>query len=275
MISVTQKSKGGGLGKKRKETLRQRESAMMKEVERGWGEQEVEIICRDAVTGLEVSDQTLCDQSNRPAPKIVQCHTDPCPPKWIVGPWDACSLTCGGGIKERRVYCQQGRNNSKVDDVICSALIGHKARTHEPCNTHDCPSWFQGPWSQCSTPCGDDGVQTRVVVCRDARGHVTNACRLQDQPPTSRACPSQPACPSTAAPPTTITAPNRAPRQKVTPFSLFDDEEADEQEEDEKELKGVLVQQPTGSISSGSVPSALLSEKLQVGEISLVPTDPT
>ncbi|XP_045023585.1 ADAMTS-like protein 1 isoform X3 [Daphnia magna] len=239
------------------------------------GEQEVEIICRDAVTGLEVSDQTLCDQSNRPEPKIVQCHTDPCPPKWIVGPWDACSLTCGGGIKERRVYCQQGRNNSKVDDVICSALIGHKARTHEPCNTHDCPSWFQGPWSQCSTPCGDDGVQTRVVVCRDARGHVTNACRPQDQPPTSRACPSQPACPSTAAPPTTITAPNRAPRQKVTPFSLFDDEEADEQEEDEKELKGVLVQQPTGSISSGSVPSALLSEKLQVGEISLVPTDPT
>lgn len=59
----------------------------------------------------------------------------------------------------------------------------------------------------------------------------------------------------------------------MTPFSLFDDDEEDE--EDEKELKGVLVQQPTGSISSGSVPSALLSEKLQVGEISLVPTDPT
>lgn len=68
--------------------------------------------------------------------------------------------------------------------------------------------------SQCSTPCGDDGVQTRVVVCRDARGHVTNACRDQDQPPTTRSCPSQPACPSTMAPPTTATAPNRPPRQK-------------------------------------------------------------
>lgn len=98
-------------------------------------------------------------------------------PRWIVGPWESCSVSCGGGVKERRVYCQQGHNNSqvtittsihnifpvfiikicilnqnkqkkKVDDVICSALIGHKARTHEPCNTHDCPTWFQGPWSQ-------------------------------------------------------------------------------------------------------------------------------
>ncbi len=65
----------------------------------------------------------------------------------------------------------------------------------------------------------------------------------------------------------------------MTPFNLFDDDEIEEEEEEEeeKELKGVLVQQPTGSVSSssGSAPSALLSEKLQVGEISLVPTDPT
>ena len=54
----------------------------------------------------------------------------------------------------------------------------------------------------------------------------------------------------------------------VTPFSLFDDD--DHEESEEKELKGVLVQ-PAGS----SGPAALLSESLQVGEISLVPTDPT
>lgn len=70
--------------------------------------------------------------------------------------------------------------------------------------------------------------------------------------------------------------------KSVTPFNLFDDdvEEAEEDgdgdgdgEDDKKQeadLKGVLVK-PSGS----SAPAALLSEKLQVGEISLVPTDPT
>lgn len=57
----------------------------------------------------------------------------------------------------------------------------------------------------------------------------------------------------------------------VTPFSLFDDED---EEKEEKELKGVLVQ-PSVVSNGGSAPAALLSEKLQVGEISLVPTDPT
>lgn len=60
----------------------------------------------------------------------------------------------------------------------------------------------------------------------------------------------------------------------MTPFSLFDDEDEDEDEdeEEEKELKGVLVQP---GASGNSAPAALLSERFQVGEISLVPTDPT
>lgn len=59
----------------------------------------------------------------------------------------------------------------------------------------------------------------------------------------------------------------------MTPFSLFDDDEEEEAEGEEEELKGVLVRQP--GLPGNSFPSALLAEKLQVGEISLVPTDPT
>ena len=153
---------------------------------------------------------------------------------------------------------------------------------------------------QCSTTCGTEGFQTRIVVCRDARGHVTNACPEREQPPTSRPCPNEttrPSCPTTTYSPITTTAPNRPPRQKgketfmrrklffliliflylVTPFSLFDDDEEEENnaENEEQELKGVLVRQPGLAGSIESAPSALLAERLQVGEISLVPTDPT
>ena len=63
----------------------------------------------------------------------------------------------------------------------------------------------------------------------------------------------------------------------VTPFSLFDDDEEEDNnaENEEQELKGVLVRQPGLAGSIDSAPSALLAERLQVGEISLVPTDPT
>lgn len=36
----------------------------------------------------------------------------------------------------------------QVDDVICTALIGARPKSHEPCNGHECPAWFEGPWSE-------------------------------------------------------------------------------------------------------------------------------
>ena len=47
-------------------------------------------------------------------------------------------------------------------------------------------------------------VQTRIVVSRDARRHIT----------TSRSCPSQQDWPSTTPKPTTVTVANRPPRRK-------------------------------------------------------------
>jgi len=37
-----------------------------------------------------------------------------------------------------------------MEEVICSTLIGPKPRQEEPCNTHDCPQWFEGSWSEVS-----------------------------------------------------------------------------------------------------------------------------
>jgi len=69
----------------------------------------------------------------------------------------------------------------------------------------------------------------------------------------------------------------------VTPFSLFDDgDEEEEEEEEEEELKTMVAVTSPSPLrrvvpvtGSNPKPSALLSERLQVGEISLIPTDPT
>jgi hypothetical protein len=76
----------------------------------------------------------------------------------------------------------------QVDDVICSALIGHKARTHEPCNTHDCPNWFQGPWSQVKifffffVKLFVFLGETILVVIRVTRGKMEGKKTLIDRP---------------------------------------------------------------------------------------------
>jgi len=244
------------------------------------GEQEVELICRSLVTGALVRED-LCDATTKPTNTFLSCNEDPCPPRWITEPWSPCSMTCGGGIKERRVLCIQGYNDTKVDDVICTTLIGPKPRPEEPCNTHDCPRWFEGNWSECPVTCGE-GIQSRPVVCRDALGHVTNACQLDNQPEVSRVCSGSGSahCPPTTTVPT-ATAPNRPARQKVTPFSLFDEDEEEQVDDDEEveQLKTIAASTSTSRIvavtGTNPKPSALLSERLQVGEINLIPTDPT
>ena len=56
----------------------------------------------------------------RPLKSLLWLYTKPLIlflTRWVVEPWNKCSVTCGGGVKERRVYCQQGRNDSKVPFV--------------------------------------------------------------------------------------------------------------------------------------------------------------
>nr|CAD7424514.1 unnamed protein product [Timema monikensis] len=102
-------------------------------------------VCRSRVSGLEVEEQ-LCDSSQRPDPKLVECNTHRCPAKWAVGDWSPCSVTCGGGTRFRPVHCAQEGNGTrvKVPEHLCH---GHKPRYQEPCSDLDCPVWSTGQWS--------------------------------------------------------------------------------------------------------------------------------
>lgn len=63
----------------------------------GWSRRSVE--CRDGQGSLSY----LCDADLRPA-DIRPCGDLPCP-MWQMGPWSACSRTCGPGERHRTVVC--------------------------------------------------------------------------------------------------------------------------------------------------------------------------
>lgn len=89
-----------------------------------------------------------CDRSN--------CRTD-CEGVW--GDWEACSVPCGSGGVQRRVYSvTQPAGRGGAEDT-CEAQNGEE-QTQEGCNSDlicpvDCEGGF-GAWSECSAVCGGE-----------------------------------------------------------------------------------------------------------------------
>ncbi|XP_069805852.1 papilin isoform X2 [Dendropsophus ebraccatus] len=130
----------------------------------------------------------------RPAPLNNRtCSTQPCPQtkSWKVGEWGPCSATCGGGTQTRSVYCltYEGRASQQaVNDAECTAFT-EKPATQQVCNLRACAKWNAGPWTQCSTECGE-GIQKRTVNCRTDTGAIVQdtACMHQVKPADNQLC---------------------------------------------------------------------------------------
>lgn len=117
--------------------------------------------CRDDA-GRVVS-RDYCDQSE---PKSEEsCDMGSCVGQWYHSNWDdKCSVACGTGVLRRRVYCAT-TSGQLLHDENCD--VTYKPETEKPCISQTLcgnGTWFTGPWSQCSTSCGD-GIQSRHVVC--------------------------------------------------------------------------------------------------------------
>ncbi|XP_029038021.2 protein madd-4 isoform X3 [Osmia bicornis bicornis] len=78
----------------------------------------------------------MCPQ---PPPADRQyCNVLDCPVKWSTGEWGKCSRSCGGGVKKRKVICEQimaqGRKQSR-EDRECPP---QRPSSEKPCNTIPC-----------------------------------------------------------------------------------------------------------------------------------------
>lgn len=59
-------------------------------------------------------DELLCNLSQKPSSKIIECNEHPCASSWAVEDWGPCSVSCGDGLKLRDVYCTENVNSTKI-----------------------------------------------------------------------------------------------------------------------------------------------------------------
>ncbi|XP_046582334.1 A disintegrin and metalloproteinase with thrombospondin motifs 9-like [Haliotis rubra] len=103
---------------------------------------------------------------------------------WRVGPWGPCSTTCNEGHQGRLVVCQD--ENGPSDS--CDERV--KPDERKICNSGPCPSWNQGQWAECSSPCGLEGQQSRAVRCQLPNGQILadSNCDVFTRPTDARLC---------------------------------------------------------------------------------------
>ncbi|KRY54793.1 Papilin, partial [Trichinella britovi] len=158
----------------------------------GQGIQERTVQCTDRST-KEIVDEEFCLNSTLPELNRT-CSTVDCDPEWFVGEWEPCSETCGDtGMQYRIVFCHQAMADGvkvSVRDGLCTK---ERPIFRQPCNRFSCPEWHVGPWSSCSSPCGE-AFQYRSVTCRSEKegeeGQLLpgKACHAPDEPTNRRLC---------------------------------------------------------------------------------------
>ncbi|XP_012721722.2 A disintegrin and metalloproteinase with thrombospondin motifs 13 isoform X1 [Fundulus heteroclitus] len=131
----------------------------------GKGTREVWFSCVDHQTRLGVPDFN-CDSSSKPEPHTEMCGLSPCPPVWR-SKQGVCSVTCGGGVAKRVLYCAREADGEEEEEVLedhnCSGFP--KPTVVVSCNSHRCPArWKVFRTSPCSVSC-DLGVAQRNVSC--------------------------------------------------------------------------------------------------------------
>ncbi|XP_038143509.1 A disintegrin and metalloproteinase with thrombospondin motifs 13 isoform X3 [Cyprinodon tularosa] len=129
----------------------------------GNGTLQVWFSCVDHQTGQGVPD-FHCDTSSKPDPYFEMCAVYPCPPMWR-SKQGVCSVTCGGGVAKRVLYCAREADGEEevLEDYSCSGFP--KPTAVISCNTHSCPArWKVFKTWPCSVSC-DLGVAERNVSC--------------------------------------------------------------------------------------------------------------
>jgi len=98
---------------------------------------------------------------------------------WVAQPWALCSVTCGSGVKERRVHCVDKRGGL-VPDARCNILSRPDSEAF--CHAGPCVpnTWLVSQWDVCSAQCGSGKVHRKVTCLgecdENSKPHVKEDC---------------------------------------------------------------------------------------------------
>jgi hypothetical protein len=120
------------------------------------------------------------------------------PYQWTVGDFGACSVSCGGGVRQRDVWCADVTSASRtiVADALCAARASRPTASEGcfpgPCASTQAHAFVVSDFGACSSACGD-GEQRRDVWCVAPSGSAValsecEAALSTTAPPTSRSC---------------------------------------------------------------------------------------
>ncbi|XP_055988649.1 A disintegrin and metalloproteinase with thrombospondin motifs 13 [Sorex fumeus] len=131
----------------------------------GRGLTELRFMCEDPSLGTLLPD-ALCAPVSKPESRQAACQAARCPVRWRYKP-AACSVSCGGGIARRILYCARARGDDQDEQILpdthCQALP--RPEPQEACSTQPCPPrWKVVSLGPCSASCGL-GSALRLVAC--------------------------------------------------------------------------------------------------------------
>ncbi|XP_040317429.1 A disintegrin and metalloproteinase with thrombospondin motifs 13 isoform X7 [Herpailurus yagouaroundi] len=129
------------------------------------GRKELHFVCVDSVLGTPVQEE-LCDLGSKPGSRREVCQAAPCPAWWQYK-LAACSVSCGGGVARRILYCARAHGRDEGEEILpdtqCLGLP--RPEQQEPCGPEPCPPrWKIVSLGPCSASCGL-GTATRSVAC--------------------------------------------------------------------------------------------------------------
>ncbi|XP_043943348.1 A disintegrin and metalloproteinase with thrombospondin motifs 20 [Protopterus annectens] len=154
----------------------------------GRGIKHRDIYCTDM--DLKVVDDQYCQHVQKPQTH-KPCRVGRCP-SWKANRWSECSVTCGTGIQQRKVFCRL-RGIGQINDAMCDSS-SHPSKT-QYCELSSCAHyvWIVEEWEECSAVCGEGKRQRQVICVNQNKEPVNdNYCVSSLRPPPAEKCMTAP-----------------------------------------------------------------------------------